>query len=169
MSLVCLIACSKESEPRVVELEKIHMLEDTLHAASGELDPKLAMQMISAYDTFAFHFPADSLTPYMLFKSAEVNRNTPRRGLYAIQNYIRIHNEFPDHVLAAPAAFMIGLTYDEVIGNKERAVKAYTEFIDLYPDSPLREQAESMRLMATEGDDLSTIHKWLNQSDTIKE
>lgn len=62
-----------------------------------------------------------------------------------IQHYQEIVERYPEDELAAQALFMIGFVYNEELGDKVEAERAFTRVIQTYPESDVRSTAEWMR------------------------
>jgi hypothetical protein len=80
--------------------------------------------------------------------AADLERNRPGRALYAIAQYDTVYRLYSNRPEGALALFSMALTFDEVVGNRALAGRAYTLFLDTYPQHPLAKQAEDLRFLA---------------------
>ena len=60
----------------------------------------------------------------------------------AVEHYETLLTLYPDSEQAPLALFMIGFTYANEIGNKDKARIAYNEFLAKYPNSVLKSSVE---------------------------
>ena len=60
----------------------------------------------------------------------------------AIEQYETLITLYPDSEQAPLALFMIGFTYANEIGNKDKARTAYKEFLEKYPNNVLKSSVE---------------------------
>jgi hypothetical protein len=163
LSACTLLACQSNEAPSFKETQVavIKGLEaQTLKAEV--LDTAVARKITHAYILYVDSFPADSAAPYYLSKAADVQRARRETALRAINLYNRVLKNYPDHPLAARSVFMIGFTFDEVFGDKNRAVKSYTYFLEQYPTHDLADDAQALLMLAQDSTmtDLDLINKW---------
>lgn len=150
---------------RAQQIAVIDSLEAVLKAADGDLNVDLGMAMVSEYDAFTEAFPQDSMTIKYWYRAGEVSRNLPGRELYAIAYYSNIHQGFPDHKLADEAVFMTGVCFDQ-LGDKERATKTFTHFLETYPNHEWAAEAQEMLMLNSDTTDLdSQVNEWLEKAN----
>src|SRR3989339_372168 len=77
------------------------------------------------------------LTDKELFDLAQVEGG---KGNYekAVETFEKLLKLYPDSENAPVALFMIGFTYANELGNKDKARIAYQEFIEKYPNHELK-------------------------------
>lgn len=132
---------------------KVDALEKELYAdTSGVIVPEKGKEMIEAYMAYVDSFPSDTLVPLYLFKSAEVAQGIGDYWL-SVRLFNRVYKEHPDHHKAAEAAFYQGFVLDSYLDQPNLAIKAFEEFIELYPNHPLVRDARAMIAMINSGDE----------------
>lgn len=163
LATLSLIACQGNVEPTFKESQTavIKGLEaQTLKAEV--LDTAVARKITAAYLLYVDSFPTDSAAPYYMSKAADVQRARRQTALRAINLYNRVLKNYPEHPLAARSVFMIGFTFDEVFGDKTRAAKSYTYFLEQYPTHDLADDAQALLMLAQDSSmtDLELIEQW---------
>jgi tetratricopeptide (TPR) repeat protein len=113
-----------------------------------EEDTALVARAVETFQTFAEENPEDTLAPRYALMAADLERNRPGRALYAIAQYDTVYRLYSNRPEGALALFSMALTFDEVVGNRALAGRAYTLFLDTYPQHPLAKQAEDLRFLA---------------------
>jgi hypothetical protein len=113
-----------------------------------EEDTALVARAAETFQTFAAENPEDTLAPRYALMAADLERNRPGRALYAIAQYDTVYRLYSNRPEGALALFSMALTFDEVVGNRALAGRAYTLFLDTYPNHPLAKQAEDLRFLA---------------------
>lgn len=153
-----------DTDPRAQLTAQIDSLEGVLRNADGDLNPELAQAMVAKYERFATTFPEDSMTMKYWYRAGEVARNIPGNELYAITYYSNIHQTDPGNPLADEAVFMTGVCFDQV-GDKERAFKTFSYFLEQYPDHEWSEEARELLILNTDTNDLEgRVGEWLEQA-----
>ena len=165
LGVTLLGACSTPTEEKAEQVDfDPSILDNKILNANGELNLAMADSAVKLYMKSYKLSQEDSIAPYQLMKAADIQRNIPGKALMAIKKYNTIKEEYPDHELAAPAYFMMGMTFDENLKSRERAAKVYEEFIRLYPDHKLVTQAQGLLALAsdTSSSDLDKVREWSN-------
>jgi TolA-binding protein len=112
------------------------LLMDNFQAVS---DPKTGALNVQASEDFvamatklAEKFPKDTLAAMPLYRAAEVVRamNDPK---LTASIYQKVYDSYPSFSKAPEALFMLGFTYDEDLGDMEKALVTYTDFLQKYP------------------------------------
>ena len=154
-----------------VEVEEIEIfdptiLDEKILDSNGVLIPEMGDSASALYFKSYKLLGSDSLAPYHLMKSADIQRNIPGKALMAIQKYYILKNTYPQHELAAPALFMMGLTFDQNLHDSKRAAKVYQDFVNNYPQHKMATQAQDLLLLAldTTQTDLEMVHQWENNN-----
>lgn len=126
------------------------------------LDTALVRKLTNAYLVYADSLPQDSISPYYISKAADLYKVSRETALQAINTYNLVLRDYPEHKLVSRSVFMMGFTFDEVLGDKERAAKSYTYFLEQYPEHPLAEDAKTLLAMAqdTGMSDMEIIKNW---------
>lgn len=161
--LLLLAACSSPKDP----VEQIKTLEEVAFAGTGdELDTAIARRLVNAYDAAAEEQPESPDRAGWMFKSAEVEMNRPGRSLHAVEKFLRFKNTYTEHPKAPEAAFLVGMIFDGM-GDKARATKAFSGFLEEYPGHPLAKDAKALLEMnSPEADELSLVKSWLEKDTT---
>lgn len=155
MTAGCTNDPSSESPPnRAALADELQRLETTLREApnsgAASLDTATANSLIDKSLTFVEQFPADTLSPMLLFKAAEVSRGTGRY-YRAVELWGKMRKEYPDHPRAPQALFLQGFTFDTHLQNLKAAAGYYREFLESYPESPMATEVETLLKIAQEG------------------
>jgi outer membrane protein assembly factor BamD (BamD/ComL family) len=144
MMLVIVLGCNNTSNKKNIENDRkeIVKLEKELFGDDAkEADEEKALKLTKLYNDFAENYPKDSLAPDYLYKSAEIVSNIGDPGK-AIVNYDIIIKEYPGYKKVPYCYFMKGFVYDNKLKDIEKAEKAYTQFIEKYPNHDLTDDAE---------------------------
>ncbi len=121
---------------------KTELLEmDALFSKAESItDLKAAQSFISKSERFAKAFPADSLSPQFLFKSAGVAKTIGNID-EAYRLWDQLLDQYPDNFWAPPAAFLKGYTAETELADREKALRHFEEFLQRYPESEFAGQA----------------------------
>ena len=143
ISLSVVLGCNTSSKKNIEKDRKeIIQLEKELFGDNAkETDEEKALKLTGLYNDFAENYPKDSLSPDYLYKSAEIvsNIGDPNK---AIVNYDIIIKKHPGYEKLPYCYFMKGFVYDNKLKDIEKAEKAYTQFIEQYPNHDLTDDAE---------------------------
>lgn len=137
--MAILTACTPDAEKLKAELKQ---MDEVFSASSSISDLKKAERFITVTKRFAEAFPADSLAPYYLFKSAGVAKMTGKFE-EAYQLWDQLIADYPDHLWSPPAAFLRGFTAENDLADRSKAVKYFEEFLRLYPNHDFAGQAQT--------------------------
>jgi len=86
--------------------------------------------------------PDENMDPDSLFQAAQnLMESNPET---AVEYYRLFVQRFPDHENAHQAQFLMGFTLSEYLGNYDRAVSAFQQLIDNYPESDFVDDAQWM-------------------------
>lgn len=128
--------------PEEKQLRKIKTLEEELYGdAGGMINREQAVALVNAYVDFSDGNPNDSMAGEYLFRAGDVSMNTgyPER---AIELYTRVHREYADYEKHPESLFLIAFIYENQLMNFQRAEHTYTQFLELYPDHDLADDAK---------------------------
>lgn len=103
------------------------------------IDYTKAQELIDQTILYAQNFPQDSITPELLFRTAQVARATKAYGR-AIQMLGKVHREFPDNQRSPTALFLQAFIFENHLNDKDQAKKYYGHFLDKFPDNQLAPQ-----------------------------
>jgi hypothetical protein len=163
-----LAACNPSGEGviseniEVVDSNDPSRLDDLLVNEDGTINITLSDSASVLYNKAYEANKQDSLAPYYLMKSADIQRHIPGKSLLAIKKYANLAIAYPDHELAPIATFMMGLTFDENLNDKPRAGLVYQTFIETYPNHEMAPEAANLLILTqnTESTDLDKVHEW---------
>ena len=163
-----LAACNPSGEGviseniEVVDSNDPSRLDDLLVNEDGTINITLSDSASVLYNKAYEANKQDSLAPYYLMKSADIQRHIPGKSLLAIKKYANLAIAYPDHELAPIATFMMGLTFDENLTDKPRAGLVYQTFIETYPNHEMAPEAANLLILTqnTESTDLDKVHEW---------
>ena len=87
-------------------------------------------------------YPQSKDLPLILFKTGETSSKM-KNGEKAVEYFSKLVDMFPANEDAAYAMYLIGLQYENVIGNADKAVEAYRKVRKNYPQSVWASNAKS--------------------------
>lgn len=147
LSIAVFAACgSKENEvedekndPHSKEKmqEDIKEMEKSLFSNTGTIaDEDKAMKMIALYSDFVGLYPEDPNCPRYLFLAADIagGINKPK---IRVQNYTKILEKYPDYDKNGSVEYLLALTYDADLDQREDAKKHYGSVIKNGKDTNL--------------------------------
>ena len=163
-----LLGCSTSNESEnnavaeVLDSNDPSRLDDLLTNADGTINITLSDSASVLYNLSYEANKQDSIAPYYLMKSADIQRHIPGKALLAVKKYAQLATAYPEHDIAPIATFMMGLTFDENLNDKPRAGLVYQKFIETYPDHEMAPEAANLLLLTqnTESTDLDKVHEW---------
>lgn len=109
---------------------------------SQKVDSVSVNELLSAYQNFSSKYPDDSLSPEYLYKGAGIAAGL-NRGMQAIDLYETIIHTYPDYKKLPDCYFMEAFTFENTLGNIEKAKEIYTTFLTKYPDHELADDART--------------------------
>lgn len=167
LALISVIACkNKTAEPTEValpdaatallEVQKTEaaLFEDTI------MNPEKGWAAFGTFRAFARNYPDHPLAPSYHMKAAAIARNIPGKALMAIEEYMTVYKMYPQDSLAIQAEFLVGFTFDQALNDKERAIKAYKQFIDQHAEHPLAQEARGLIALLNEENTLDQVKSW---------
>ena len=161
-----LISCQEGAKEELPGGDDPSILDDMLTNEDGTLNIEYSDSASRLYHKASNNAENDSIRPYYLMKSADIQRFIPGEALLAIKKYYELLDKYPNHILVPAAYFMVGLTFDENLNDKERSAKVYADFVEKYPDHSLAGQAANLLIMANDTlSDLDQVHKWKQQEE----
>jgi outer membrane protein assembly factor BamD (BamD/ComL family) len=141
VAVICSCGSEPEKTPRQQEVEKIKGLETEMHK-SMEVKKGMADSTLKAYDEFVSKFPADSLSPDLMFKGAEIATATAEYDR-ALNYYKQIIDKFPAYKLYQESLFLEASLLDNYLNHEGEAKMAYEHIIDKYPNGPYSADAKA--------------------------
>ncbi len=162
------VTVGNKPDTSVVWLEKLDSIDRDL-LADETMNTEKGWKAFTAFRKFARENPDHPLAPVYHMKAASIARNIPGKTLMAIEEYMTVYKEYPTDSLAPQAQFLVGFTFDQNLNDAERAIKAYTLFINNYPDHPLANQATDLvSILKSSETDLEQVKEWENQAKAKK-
>lgn len=146
--LSCGSSDSSDSENKKEEVTKesikqqIKETEEAVEAAKGEAAMNHSARLAEILKSYANHFPKDSLTPEMLFKSANVHI-TVKKYDRCLSTLNRIREHYGHWEKIPETIFMQGFVNDYHLGRKGKAVGYYEELLEKYPDHTFAKDARA--------------------------
>jgi TolA-binding protein len=145
--LLLISSCNSEEGTGKKNLDKdaarneIKALEKVNFSNSELVTKESAEALLKSYLTFTKSFPDDSLSADYLFKASglAIGIQAHEKGIEIIDNLAK---NYPDYELIDEAVFQKAFVLDFQLNNKEAAEKAYREFVNKYPNSPLVKEAK---------------------------
>lgn len=157
--LLVAVSCTDPTEELQALENKVRQLETITD------DTALVAEAVEKFQTFSNEHPEDTLAPRYALMAADLERNRPGRALYAVAQYDTVFQRYSTRPEGALALFSMALTFDEVIGNRAMAGRAYTLFLDTYPSHPLAKQAEDLRFLASSDSAVwKSLPEWQRQA-----
>lgn len=152
IALITLVSCGS-NEPKVVEesiveldpkellLQQIDSLETEMHK-SQEINEAIAAKALQAYFQYSKNFPADSVTPDYIFKSAEI-LTAIQQYPQAYSNYKTIAEKYPTYKLVQESLFLEASILDHYLNEDDKAKLVYQDLIKRYPTSSYANDAKA--------------------------
>jgi outer membrane protein assembly factor BamD (BamD/ComL family) len=139
--LACFSCGTDLSSPRQKAVEEIKRFEAEMHK-SPEVKKTLADSTLLAYEKFVEDFPADSLSPDLLFKGAEIATAVQEYDR-ALGYYKRIVKYYPKYKLFPESLFLQGSLLDNYLDHDGEAKMVYDQIIEKYPQSAYADDARA--------------------------
>ena len=143
LSALILASCSPSAPKKAAEKAgEINKLETELKESSKKnaIDTGTLKKLLKEYDQYANTFPADSLTPIYLMKSAKFFDYFMMPDS-AIQLYNKIYTQYPNFPKANVALFSEAFIYNNEKHDLPKAKALYNEYLGKYPNTPLAKSA----------------------------
>ena len=151
---------SATQDTTAVWLEDLARIDSAL-LADETMNPDKGWKAFGAFRAFARANPNHPLAPTYHMKAAAIARNIPGKALMAIEEYSEVYKKYPKYTLAPQAQFLVGFTFDQALGDGERARKAYIKFIEDWPEHPLATQARDLvAIIDNSTTDLDQVKTW---------
>lgn len=150
--LFTMVSCGSD-EPKVVEetviavdpkellLKQIDSLETEMHKSQA-MNETVASKALQAYFQYSKKFPADSVTPDYIFKSAEI-LTALQQYPQAYSNYKTIAEKYPTYKLVQESLFLEASILDNYLNEDDKAKLVYEDIIKRYPESSYANDAKA--------------------------
>lgn len=138
-TVLCLFsACSKNYDfNSMLKMEKAFREESTeIETAkdSAKFADK-AQELIEAYQIYAQNNPTNMETGEFLYKAAGLSESFTKNDAAAVKMYEEVFTRFPSDQSGMMALFRAASIYQNKLKDKEKAIAAYTKFVEQYPQS----------------------------------
>ena len=138
---IILVSFSSCSSSRDEISGKISEMETNINN-SVKIDTIALADLLSAYQNFSAKYPDDSLSPEYLYKAAGL-ASVLNRGVQAVSLYESVIHNYPDYKRLPYCYFMEAFVYENTLGNIGKANELYKEFLAIYPDHKLANDART--------------------------
>ena len=153
-------SCQTKDSKTVITQQIQHMENELFQIKNGVINKKEAANMIHQYLVFVDQYPKDSLSPYYLFKAADVSINAFHSNS-TIDLFNRLLNDYPDFEKAPQALFLKAFTYDNYLQQYDKAQTYYELFLKKYPDHIFANDAAlSLRNLGKKPEDIIKEFKY---------
>ncbi len=146
----------EELKTQMINLEAL-----LVDSVTNETSKPNAIKMLEASNKFAERFPESASRESMMYKGA-----LAARGLEKYFEAVRILNklclDYPNSVRYPDYAYEKAHIYDDILGNKEKAKKIYTELAENYPDHQFGKDSKA-RLVLIDMTDEELMQYFSNQ------
>lgn len=163
---IALASCSGRSSL----VSKIEKAEKDLKSDTTKMpENKKVKETQALYFEFAENYPDDSLAPEYLFRAADLaiflHDFKTTLGLYD-----RILTDYKQYPKIPQALFMKAFTYDQYIQDPMKAAEYYRQFIALYPNHELTDDASQALLFCGKTDEeiLEILQQRAAQADSLQ-
>lgn len=134
-------------------VKKIETAESSLKSDTTRMPPTDKVKAVqSMYLEFADKYPADSMAPEYLFRAADLAIYL-RDYKSTIGLYDRILTEHKQYKKLPQTLFMKAFAYDQYLQDPMKASEFYRQFIALYPDHELADDASQALLFCGKSDE----------------
>jgi len=128
--------------PELKQLRKIEQLEKELFGNITAIpDREKSLTLVNAYVEYAEKYPDSEKAAEFLFRAADICMNIgyPER---AIELYTRVYRDYPEYSKRPESLFLIAFIYENQLYNLQQAEHNYKQFIELFPDHDLADDAQ---------------------------
>lgn len=136
IALIALAMTSCDSSEKAKN--DIFALEKTMVDDRGVLNAESAAQLIESYLDYAKRYSKDEISPDFLFKAVDIsvayNARNPQKTIDITNILI---DRYPDFEMTPMAVFIKGFVYETQMDDMEKALDAYHQFLEKYPDNPM--------------------------------
>jgi TolA-binding protein len=133
LAVIAFVACQSPKEKALANIK-------ALESNDSVFSPEQIQKTQEAYIDFATKYPNDEQAPEFLFKAGQ-RCNVSADHNKAIELFQQVIDQYPKHKIAEDALFLQAYIYENNLHNYPMAKAAYTKFIEMYPNSELKEDA----------------------------
>ncbi|MFZ4401562.1 MAG: tetratricopeptide repeat protein [Bacteroidales bacterium] len=138
-AITAISACKSAREKK---LERIVLLEKELINSTAKIDSTKAQQLIDLYISYADQFNADTISPVLLFKAADISMNIIKLS-QSIMLLDRIMLNYPQYSKIPDCLFLKAFIYENQAKDIANAEKYYREFLQKYPTHEMAPSAKA--------------------------
>ena len=142
-TIILLFSCNNNSDKNKL-IDEIKTKENKVFSVNNfPFDYNEAGKLIKLYEIYISKYPNDTIVSNMLFKCVEISTNTNQfnKAIDYCDRIINNNFEKKDKN-KAKALFLKAFIYDNNLHNVEKAKELYLEFIKLYPNDELIDDAK---------------------------
>ena len=133
--------------------QEIKTLEDKLlQIQDATKDTASANGLVRKSELYVQHFPADSLSPYLLFRAGDVARGAGDAEK-AVKLWDSVWRSYETHRMAPGSLFAQAFTLDAQLENKKEAERYYLKFLHKYPEHHLATEVKKLLKMVNKSPD----------------
>lgn len=146
ISIIFFASCNSnvntKTEKTVNLVDSINYYETILFANSdGNIKIDEAIKLANFYKKFAINNVNDSVSPYYLFKSADIFMNMNKAN-DAINSFNLILEKYPNFEKTPSVLFLKAFIFEDQLTDYVNAEKYYKQFLEKYPKSEFADDAE---------------------------
>jgi len=126
------VSCSGISKEDLVQnIKEQEALISDVNLANDNQD--ILQKLTDNYKLFGDKYPQDSITPYYLFRAADISLSTgsANEAMTMLNNIMR---DYPSFEKIPHCVFLKGYIEENFLGNLGKAKSYYEEFLTKYPD-----------------------------------
>lgn len=169
LGLFLMVACGSNDNNADSITEKDELIDSISAIEHAVGNPNMlfsgdtAEMMVKMYTRFVNDFPEDSLTPYYMMRTAEieVNRGNFDKGIAIFDTILEKYTPggFDSY---ADCMYRKALILDQDGEHCEQAIAAYGAFVETFPDHYLATEAKNNMKIAEKSQKelLETVHNW---------
>ncbi len=139
MAIAALISCTSGSDK---DVERLTRLEKQIDASDAHPEQAKLTELLQEYENYVNEHPADSLAPNYLYKAITLSMSM-NEGEKAIVLSDRMINEYSKSNRMPEVIFLKGFVYENFLSNYAQALKCYQDFIKMFPEHELTDDAEA--------------------------
>ena len=134
-----LMACTSGQDK---EVERLTKLENQIDASDAHPDQAKLNELLGEYERYVNEHPQDTVAAGYLYKSItlSISMNNAEKAI-ALSD--RMINEYPKNRRIPEVIFLRGFVYENFLNNYAQALKSYQDFIKMFPDHDLADDAEA--------------------------
>ena len=139
VGIATLIACTSGQNK---DAERINRLEKEMDDSEARPAQAKQHELLGEYETYVNEYPADSMAPAYLYKAItlSISMNESEKAI-ALSD--RMINEYSNSTRLPEVIFLKGFVYENYLSNYAQALKYYQDFIKMFPEHEMADDAEA--------------------------